>query len=489
MQMKQHNPKMKIDFSLFGFSFLFAALLTLCHNTSPIADFFGRNTHVAFIVNALIGAIVAGMVLFLLARVKPSVALPALNETRLYAYSFFGCTLMVLGLLSYLSLFAFNLPLTVIRAGGLCFGAGAMMLCVMWGYLYAMHPLALVLRYSAVGLIGVAVLYSVSSSVLDESTLLLCAALEVLISMGCVFFVPKGAPTEEVCTVSENQRPLVALLSFVWKPLCGVFLCAFIFGLIWDPSMAQLSVQTVSLRLEIFVGATLALVGCLVLFACKPDLQATSVLCRFGLPHAAAVLLVLPSLEVADSALWASVLGVVREGCFVLVFFTLWMLCIEAVQRLGVSARFVFSFCFSVVCAGALLGVALIPFVGLGGRTLALVGLAAYLAALAFAFTRKDVTHKTIVACLAAEENQEVKGAKTPEFPFDQRCEHVAHQAKLSPRETEVFSYLARGHSHVYIAKKLFLSENTVRTHVRNLYRKLGISSKEELIALIDCEA
>ena len=36
-----------------------------------------------------------------------------------------------------------------------------------------------------------------------------------------------------------------------------------------------------------------------------------------------------------------------------------------------------------------------------------------------------------------------------------------------------------------YIAKELVVSENTVRTHVRNVYRKAQIGSREELIALI----
>ena len=46
--------------------------------------------------------------------------------------------------------------------------------------------------------------------------------------------------------------------------------------------------------------------------------------------------------------------------------------------------------------------------------------------------------------------------------------------------------YLGRGYNHGYIARKLFVSENTVRTHVRHIYAKLGVSSREELLDLID---
>jgi len=57
---------------------------------------------------------------------------------------------------------------------------------------------------------------------------------------------------------------------------------------------------------------------------------------------------------------------------------------------------------------------------------------------------------------------------------------------ELTKRETEILSYLGRGHSIVYIAEKLFISESTVRTHVKHIYAKLEIHSREELFALID---
>lgn len=61
-----------------------------------------------------------------------------------------------------------------------------------------------------------------------------------------------------------------------------------------------------------------------------------------------------------------------------------------------------------------------------------------------------------------------------------------AEAAGLTKRETEILSYLGRGHSIIYIAEKLFISESTVRTHVKHIYAKLGIHAKEELFAFID---
>ncbi|MEG0323013.1 MAG: LuxR C-terminal-related transcriptional regulator, partial [Raoultibacter sp.] len=66
------------------------------------------------------------------------------------------------------------------------------------------------------------------------------------------------------------------------------------------------------------------------------------------------------------------------------------------------------------------------------------------------------------------------------------RSDEIAAEYKLSPREIEVLYLLGRGYNHGYIATRLFISENTVRTHVRHIYSKLEISSREELIELID---
>ena len=55
----------------------------------------------------------------------------------------------------------------------------------------------------------------------------------------------------------------------------------------------------------------------------------------------------------------------------------------------------------------------------------------------------------------------------------------------LTPRETDVFLLLAQGYSRPYIEKKLFISEGTARTHIRSIYQKLGVNSKNELIAQV----
>lgn len=62
----------------------------------------------------------------------------------------------------------------------------------------------------------------------------------------------------------------------------------------------------------------------------------------------------------------------------------------------------------------------------------------------------------------------------------------VAVEHGLSARETEIFLLLARGRSRPYIRDSLYLSKNTVATHIRHIYEKLGIHSQQELIDLVE---
>jgi len=55
--------------------------------------------------------------------------------------------------------------------------------------------------------------------------------------------------------------------------------------------------------------------------------------------------------------------------------------------------------------------------------------------------------------------------------------------SQLSAREKEVLTSLAEGNNYRSIADKLFISVDTVRHHIRNIYRKLHVHSQSEAVA------
>lgn len=76
--------------------------------------------------------------------------------------------------------------------------------------------------------------------------------------------------------------------------------------------------------------------------------------------------------------------------------------------------------------------------------------------------------------------------ASEPADPFAQKVVSFCDRYELSPREQEVLIETIHGYSMENIGKKLYVSRETVKTHLRRMYSKVGVSGKQELIALID---
>ena len=65
---------------------------------------------------------------------------------------------------------------------------------------------------------------------------------------------------------------------------------------------------------------------------------------------------------------------------------------------------------------------------------------------------------------------------------FQQIGKSSKETENLSERETEILSYLAKGYQDKEIAEKFFLSVKTIRTHLRNIYKKLHVHSRTEAV-------
>ncbi|MGY2066799.1 DNA-binding response regulator [Blastococcus sp. SYSU DS0619] len=59
----------------------------------------------------------------------------------------------------------------------------------------------------------------------------------------------------------------------------------------------------------------------------------------------------------------------------------------------------------------------------------------------------------------------------------------VPPQASLSMREMQVLTGMSQGKSNAQIGRELYLSEDTIKTHARRLFRKLGAKDRAEAVA------
>lgn len=80
------------------------------------------------------------------------------------------------------------------------------------------------------------------------------------------------------------------------------------------------------------------------------------------------------------------------------------------------------------------------------------------------------------------------EGRSLPETKgqWKKRCRVVSEQADLSERQFEVLVLVSQGRNARYIEQSLSISLSTAQTHIRNIYRKTGVHSRQELLNLIE---
>jgi len=60
-------------------------------------------------------------------------------------------------------------------------------------------------------------------------------------------------------------------------------------------------------------------------------------------------------------------------------------------------------------------------------------------------------------------------------------CRQFAEDYQLTEREKDILTLICQGLSNDEIAKKLFISKNTVKTHIRNIYDKMNVKNRREI--------
>lgn len=87
---------------------------------------------------------------------------------------------------------------------------------------------------------------------------------------------------------------------------------------------------------------------------------------------------------------------------------------------------------------------------------------------------------------LNSPKNSEMESSSSWQGKRDEQLKKLASNHSLSERETEVFLLLAKGRNAAYIGGYLYISENTVRSHIQRIYTKLDTHSQQELLDFID---
>ena len=113
-------------------------------------------------------------------------------------------------------------------------------------------------------------------------------------------------------------------------------------------------------------------------------------------------------------------------------------------------------------------------------------------------YLHKDLNASEFLAMLAGLERGEAaitrKTATRLMSGFQSLSQPAESDDQLTKREIQMLRWMGEGYSNKAIAQQLFISENTVKYHIRNILQKLGVQNRTEAVAfamregLIDTE-
>lgn len=388
-----------------------------------------------------------------------------LSERHLLACLVGGCGLQILAVA------ALSLGDTTARAdwvGGASAGAAIALLWLPWGVRLAAVDVAKTERAIAGALICVAGCYAfVMAMPSSVSSVLLCVL--PLVHLGTYTVVRRSMPALPRFTRTPMCRTLVREKSPLRTVLAQCLIAYSLVSFTWECLRSQMPLLSDWMTF-LFAGGFLLASLALQLFARYASRVDISSSIRWVLPIAAfgvamgmdsRVGLVACGFVLVATA-HASFEGVLR------------MQVISLARRNEKNVVALVIVGFATITIGAFLGV--IAFYLLSSFSIGKANMALYVLAV--------VTCLALV-CFKEPMDRGVRGRGQGSSASKQDvCLIMAERFGFTPRETEILGYLLEGRSHPYIRDELVISKSTVDTHVRHIYAKMGISSKQDLISV-----
>lgn len=363
---------------------------------------------------------------------------------------------------------------------GICMGVANAMFFLLWQNAFALME-DTAAQYSIIvgsGLAGVPILIGLLVGSRGLSFALMVASL--VGSFAALWVLGKGYSRSRnwiSYPLRESGQAMLLAVKSLWKAACCVAALGFVRGLL--PSIVATHSGVVpewQISLLLSVGRVLSSVFLLALvlrFSATGRTFNLETVYLVVFPIMATGFLFLPFAGTAYQIAFMFVAYVV----FALVSMLMMIDCLRESRRCGLHPMLVYGAYSGFVYACTQAGIALGDYSSVSGWQglpwmFVLALLAVYVMALAFFITKmkRPGTPAETVAPI----------------DLDAKCEMISERFGLSRREAEVLALLAKGRDLPRISKELFISDNTTRSHMRNIYRKLGVHGKQEIIDMLE---
>lgn len=378
-------------------------------------------------------------------------------------------------LIMFLSCWLVEIPEGLGFVAAVLGGCGIALIILIWSELYGcLNPIRVALYYSGSIIAGAVVLY-VYRGFLMPWLFVMTALLP-----GCSLLCARRGFGE----LASDERPSLAWARFSvpWKAVLFMAAYAFGYGLmegsmyggIFGPHSAP--------------GTLLMGVG---VFACvlvRRERFDFGVIYRVALPLIVVALFLVPAFGHVPGNVGAWCMSAAYTGQSILIMLVMSNIC----YRYGVSAVWLFGLERAVRQVVMWLGRTVAAWasgtrvLGASGETIvSLLAVGAVFGAALLLFSERDLSSRWGADFI---EGGVGAAATIRKQALSDRCAEVARTYKLSTREEEVLLLLAQHKTVGIIERELVIANGTAKAHVRHIYRKLGIHTRQELFDLIGTE-
>ncbi len=351
-------------------------------------------------------------------------------------------------------------------------GLGLGLIILIWSELYGcLNPIRVTLYYAASLAAGAIIIYVYMGFKLPW--LFVLTAILPIVSLVCA---RKGFQV-----VPEGERPQSSWVSISvpWMIMLLMAFYAFSYGII--ESSAYNGLFGPHSSPGTFVVAVIVIIGVSV----HRERFDFNSLCRLALPLTVVALFLISALGFADD----QISGYCVAGGYTAFSILIMVLCSNLCYRYGVSAVWLFGMERSLRLVFMFLGRCVYEYGGLiqvgsvQGTTIAIgIAIVAVMMGTFLMLSQKEQGNRWGAAFLESglEENGMVRKQEIVD-----RCELLAKQFGLTSRETEVLILLAQHKTVSMIEHELYIANGTAKAHVRHIYQKFGIHSREELFEVL----
>ncbi|WP_162610960.1 helix-turn-helix transcriptional regulator [Gordonibacter sp. An230] len=271
----------------------------------------------------------------------------------------------------------------------------------------------------------------------------------------------------------------------LWRPILGVLTLGFMAGLILQISGREEIALEAFQQSSVFSSLLLYVVLLVVALALPKNIDLGRIY-QVAIPISAVSFLLLP-------LVWNSAGGIVNSFAnlgFMLALLVLTCLVVGLARDTGAPVFSLLGVAYATAYlsqwGGMIVGFCNASSIGRGTLALTAIALVSvYLLTVLSLALFKDKGFRGFEDDGAAPAEDRLRGVQVEGASCGERCDEIAEAYGFTEREREIVRYLGQGNTIHAVSKRLYISESTVKYHVKSIYQKLEIHTRQELIDMI----